>query len=127
MRHYVKLRLMPVIPTNKYDEEFLEYIGENDLWDLYSLCEKFQKHIRKLGEDLADIDGKQVGMLTSSQYSTLTDWRHTRPQEFFLYMLKSNCTNRIGTDIVGSLTYVLQTLETALGREFVEEVIANGK
>ena len=127
VHHYVKLRLMPIIPTNKYDEEFLEYIGENDLWDLYSLCEKFQKHIRKLGEDLADIDGKQVGMLTSSQYSTLTDWRHTRPQEFFLYILKSNCTNRIGTDIVGSLTYVLQTLETALGREFVEEVIANGK
>ena len=125
VRHYINLKQVKThLP---YKRGIQAYAGKHDLWDIYKLSCEFLDYFKDLGTELQERLGKSVALLTGGGMTTIHDWRQRGPEEFLLYFLRMECEKRLGGSLTGNLTAIIDTLETTLGREFVEEVIANGK
>ena len=125
VRHYINLKQVKThLP---YKRGIQAYAGKHDLWDIYKLSCEFLDYFKDLGTELQERLGKSVALLTGGGMTTIHDWRQRGPEEFLIYFLRKECEKRLGGSLTGNLTAIIDTLETTLGREFVEEVIANGK
>jgi len=96
---------------------------------LYKLIDSFKEYLSQISNEILKVTKIAPKMVVNEAYSSDMgyDYRSWLTNELFVFFFRDAITRRLGGALDGTLPSILERLQTAFGRKFVEEVLTYGK